>query len=171
MINSNLIRDIVEKGIAGTGIFLVDILVKPTCSIYVFIDGETGVSVEDCAKISRLIENNLNRDEADFELQVSSPGITQPFKVIKQYKKNIGNDIDIVFTDGSKQRGMLEQVQEEKIEISWKSKESIKNIAGTKDKQLITKKMIDLKNIKTIKIIKTHIDLKFYMVQYKSSLT
>jgi len=153
MINSNLILEIVERGIAGSSIFLVDILVKPTGLVQVFIDSDTGVSVEDCAKLSRYIHSNLEGKENDFELQVSSPGLTSPFKVMQQYRKNIGREIEIVLTDGSKQKARLEQVNDDNIEIAYNSKVNNKNNSGADKSQVITKKIIDLKEVKSTKTI------------------
>jgi ribosome maturation factor RimP len=153
MIDRKLIYGIIEKEIAGTDIFLVDVLVKPGGIIQVFIDSEAGVTIEDCARINRRIEKNLNRDETDFELQVSSPGLNRPFKVIKQYLKNVGNNIELVLTDGLKQNAKILNVNDDGIEVEFITAAGKVKITEPDISRINKNKMINYKNIKSAKAI------------------
>ena len=82
--------------------FIVEITVKPGNKIIVSIDSFTGIAIDDCVAISRSIEANFDRDIEDYELEVSSAGLTQPFKVFQQYQKNIGKNVEILFKNGQK---------------------------------------------------------------------
>ena len=100
-------------------LFLVSIKVKPTNNIKVFIDGDEGFPIDTCAHINRklykLIEENGFYPEGDFSLEVSSPGVTEPLKLIRQYKKNIGRDLEIVFNDQTVQEGKLVEMAESDV--------------------------------------------------------
>lgn len=117
MISEQRIKELVQQHIAGKGHFLVDVTVTPFNKINVFIDNNKGISVNDCAELSRFIESNLNRDEEDFELEVSSPGLDQPFKVLNQYKKYVGRKVDVVTKEGQKVTGELVSASDKGIEL------------------------------------------------------
>jgi len=122
MIKEATVREILEKKFRDTDFFLVDVKVKPGNKIVVFADTFKGISVDECAKISRFIESELDRDKDDYELEVSSPGITQVFKVNSQYKKNIGKQIQILLKDGTRKTGTLINSNEEGIKLGEKAK-------------------------------------------------
>jgi ribosome maturation factor RimP len=115
--------------------FIVEVEVSPANQISVLIDSEKGISIDDCVTISRQIEGNLDREEEDFELQVSSAGLGQPFKVFRQYTKNIGREIEVVLKDGQKMEGILKAVQETSFELESSKKEKVE---GKKKKELVT---------------------------------
>ena len=77
------------------------------------IDNDDAVSIDDCVELSRYIEEHLDRDAEDFELEVGSAGITSPFKVLRQYKKNIGNEVEVLTKNGVKLSGLLKSANEE----------------------------------------------------------
>lgn len=104
-------------------LFLIDFSIQGDNEIKVIIDGDKGVTVEDCMRISRAIEHNLDREAYDFSLDVLSAGATAPLTRIRQYKKNIGRDITVKTTTGNKVEGMLEAVTDETITLSWKTRE------------------------------------------------
>ncbi len=110
MIDKSQIKPLVEKAIEQTGIYIVDIRVEPGNRIVVELDSDDGMDVDSCARISREIESSLDRDKEDFELEVGSAGLTAPFKVRQQYLKNIGNEIEVITTDGRKLKGTLTEV-------------------------------------------------------------
>jgi ribosome maturation factor RimP len=89
------IKELVDRHLSGTDRFLVDVLIKPGNRIYVFIDGDHGVTIDDCVKISRMLEAELDREREDFELNVSSSGADQPLRMPRQYPKNIGRSLHI----------------------------------------------------------------------------
>ena len=115
MLNKIQIENFINESLNGTDKFLVECTVKSSNLIHIFIDSDSGVLIEDCKKLSRLIEKKLDRDENDFELIVSSAGLDQPFKMLRQYQKNIGKAIDVKLTNGQKQSGNLISVDSDKI--------------------------------------------------------
>jgi ribosome maturation factor RimP len=134
MIDKENIRKITEEVLQGTDKFLVDIMIQPGNRISVFIDGDRGVSIEDCRKISRSLEERLNEGPGNFELSVSSPGLDRPLKFLRQYKKNIGRGMEIVTVNGEKVEGILLSVDDSGLEIippakDKKKKEEQKNIS------------------------------------------
>jgi len=92
MIEKKVVSQLVEEKLASSSNYLVDVVIKPGNLIVVEIDNDEAVSIDDCAELSRYLEEHLDRDVEDYELEVGSAGITSPFKVLRQYVKNIGND-------------------------------------------------------------------------------
>lgn len=113
MIDKEKVVAIVENYLAGTACFLVDLGVTPDNRITVEIDSFDNVSIDFCADLSRHVEANLDRDVEDYELEVGSAGLTSPFKIVKQYEKNKGNQVEVLTCDGRKLRGLLKEVMPE----------------------------------------------------------
>ena len=107
MIKEEKIIGLIEEKFAGTDKFLVSVKVKPGNVIRIYIDGDKGVTISDCAELSRYIESKLNRESEDFELEVSSAGLTQPLVLLRQYQKNIGQSVKVTFKDGKVVTGVL----------------------------------------------------------------
>lgn len=107
MIDKKELEALVEEGLAGTDCFLVDAEVKPDNILVVEIDNEEGVDIDRCVALHRFLESKLDRDVEDYELEVGSAGITSPFKVLGQYTKNIGNEVEVLTKDGRKLTGVL----------------------------------------------------------------
>jgi ribosome maturation factor RimP len=102
-------------------------------------------------EISRHLENSLDREEEDFELQVSSPGLTESFRVKEQYLKNAGREVEIVTADGTKRTGILKEVKPEFVLLETSAREKVE---GHKKKQLVVKKhQIDYCDIKSVKVV------------------
>lgn len=117
------VRKLLEEGLAAhSGLFLIDFSVSADNRIKVVIDGDDGVRVEDCIKISRAIEHNLDREEGDFSLEVTSAGATEPLVVSRQYPKNIGRKL-AVHTEADAYEGTLTEVGEAHIVLEWKARE------------------------------------------------
>lgn len=93
--------------------FLVDVAVRPGNIIVVEIDSDENIGIDDCVTLSRKIESQLDRETEDFELEVGSAGITSPFKVLRQYCKNIGKDVEVLTKDGRKIVGVLKSCNDE----------------------------------------------------------
>lgn len=106
-----------NQNLEGTEKFLVDVLVKPGNKIFVFIDGDRDISINDCVSLSKHIEGAIDRDREDFELNVSSSGLDYPFKMPRQYKKHIGKKISVLTAEGTKTEGTLEEATEEGIKF------------------------------------------------------
>lgn len=117
MIDKNIVTRIVEEWLEDKDYFLVDITVSPDDKIVVEIDHAEGVWIDDCVELSRYIESKLNREEEDYELEVGSAGIGQPFKVLKQYQIHIGKDVEVLTKDGKKWIGVLTDVNEQNFTV------------------------------------------------------
>ncbi|HFS67500.1 MAG TPA: ribosome assembly cofactor RimP [Flavobacteriia bacterium] len=103
-------------------LFLVDFDMDKNNKITIVIDGDNGVPLKECIRVNRYIENELDREEEDYSLEVSSPDIAQPIKLIRQYNKNIGKIIQVK-TETENFEGKLIDVKEDKIVLSWKARE------------------------------------------------
>ncbi len=112
MIDKSVVARIVDEWLKDKDYFLVSLTITPDSRITVEIDHYDGVWIEDCADLSRYIEANLNREEEDYELEVGSAGIGQPFKVFKQYQIHIGDEVETLDKDGKKWRGTLSGADE-----------------------------------------------------------
>ncbi|WP_081208635.1 ribosome assembly cofactor RimP [Salegentibacter sediminis] len=107
----------------NNSLFLISLEVNPTNNhISVIIDGDHGVSVNDCIAVSRQIEHNLDREEEDFSLEVSSAGVSEPLRLPRQYKKNIGRKLKVK-TASETIEGDLSQATEQDITLNWKTRE------------------------------------------------
>jgi len=118
------VKNLLDEGLnQREDLFLIDFDVLSDNTIKVIIDGDNGVLVEDCMFISRAIENNLDREEQDFSLEVLSSGATQPLTNKRQYIKNIGRTLSVKTTDNKTIEGTLTQASDDKILLEWKTRE------------------------------------------------
>ena len=113
-------KKIVKDWIEDKDIFFVTLSIGSGNTIKLLLDKPEGITIGECALISKMIESKLNRDEEDYELQVSSPGLDMPFRVIEQYYKNRGNEIEVITQDGLKNNGILNKVSDKGIEVGIK---------------------------------------------------
>lgn len=117
------VKDLLESALQKRpDLFLIELMVLPDNQVRVVIDGDNGVSVEDCVLISRAIEHNLDRDETDFSLEVTSAGATSPLQNKRQYKKNIGRTLKVKTKDKELKAELL-SVDDEAITLTWKARE------------------------------------------------
>ncbi|MFD1293281.1 ribosome assembly cofactor RimP [Lutibacter holmesii] len=116
----NLLNNALEE---NSSLYLIELKFLPENKIYIEIDGDTGVSLKDCIRINREIEQNLDREEEDFSLEVTSPDVANPLKVKRQYIKNINRILEIKLQDNTKVEGTLKVVNEDSIELEWKARE------------------------------------------------
>ena len=142
-ITAKLIIELVESKIAGSDLFIGEIKVKPGNIIYVFLDGDHGVTIEQCIEVSRHVEHNLDRAREDFELHVSSYGLGQPLKFPRQYKNAIGKQLSVTTIENEKHVGLLLEANDSEIILE-------KPVAKKKENPI--KMEISLANIKTAKI-------------------
>ena len=98
-------------------LFLIDLKISAGDDITVILDGDNGVSVQDCLDASRAIEFNMDREEHDFSLQVMSAGLSESLAIPRQFQKNIGREIEVLLNDSTKTEGELVKVDEEKITL------------------------------------------------------
>jgi len=103
-------------------LFLVNLTIGADNSIKVVLDGDEGVSLQDCMDVSRAIEHNLDREEEDFSLEVTSAGATSPLSLPRQYNKNIGRKLQVRTTSGELE-GTLVEASENSIILEWKARE------------------------------------------------
>ncbi len=122
MIDKNVVTRIVEEWLEGKDYFLVDVTVTPDDKIVVEIDHAEGVWIDDCVGLSRYIESKLNREVEDYELEVGSAGIGQPFKVLQQYIIHIGKEVEVQDKDGKKWTGVLVDANESNFAITVQTK-------------------------------------------------
>lgn len=112
MISVETISGLVQEKLGDGALFLVQVKVNLGNKIVVEIDGDNGVAIDDCVAVSRHVESSLDREVEDFELQVTSAGLGQPFKVSRQYQKNIGREVDLRLMDGTEKRGHILSVED-----------------------------------------------------------
>ena len=155
MIDKNKVKALVAEWLEDKEYFFVDTTVDDNNKITVEIDHKDGVWIEDCCELSKFIESRLDREVEDYELEVGSAGIGQPFKVMQQYINNIGNEVEILTNDGKKLRGTLTDAQPDSITITYAEKQKAE---GKKRPQLVEVE----KNLKTgeTKWVKACIDFK-----------
>src|SRR5699024_7758352 len=114
---------LVEKSLQKKpSLFLIDIQLKPDNQIKITLDGDEPVSVKDCVEVSREIEEELDRGEENFSLEVTSTGLTTPLQFPRQYKKNIGRKLKVK-TAEKKYKARLIEADEEGVELQWKQRE------------------------------------------------
>lgn len=119
----NIVTDLLEKALnERQDLFLINLSISEDNQIRVVIDGDNGVLVEDCIFVSRAIEHNIDREEQDFSLEVTSAGAASPLEHIRQYKKNIGRNLNIK-TSLNEFEGKLAQVDNEGVKLEWKVRE------------------------------------------------
>lgn len=116
----NLLEEAFEE---NNSLFLIDLKVDKNNHISVIIDGDKGVSVNDCIAVSRKIEHNLDREEEDFSLEVASAGVSHPLSLPRQYVKNIGRKLAVTTKSNEKIEGELVSVKDEAITLKWKARE------------------------------------------------
>lgn len=149
MIDKNVVSRIVSQWLEDKDYFLVDVTVSPDDKIVVEIDHAEGVWIDDCVELSRYIEVNLSRDEEDYELEVGSAGIGQPFKVLQQYVIHKGCEVEVLANDGKKYKGVLTDVDENELSLTVQAK--VKPEGSKRPKlvdQLVTFKYEEIKYTK-----------------------
>ncbi len=150
------IRKMIEEILSEEPVyFLVDLRIKPTNNIKVFLDGDTGITIEKCVRINRQLYKKIEEaamyPEGDFSLEVSSAGLDEPLKSFRQYQKNIGRPVEISLADGTLTEGVLREVTEEGIVLEVaKGKPAIGKLAPKKTE--ISSHSYLFNNIKSTKI-------------------
>ncbi len=152
MITKEVIQRLAEEKLTDT-MFIVDITVGPGNAISVVIDSEHGLSIDKCIEMSRHIEHQFDREVEDFSLEVSSPGLTQPFKVLRQYHKNIGKEVEVVTSKGVKMTGILKSADENALCIETTSNVKIdgKKTVETKTAEFSFQEIKSVKPVITFK--------------------
>ena len=115
----NLLKEAFQE---NNSLFLIDLNITKDNKISVVIDGDNGVSVNDCIAVSRKVEHNLDREEEDFSLEVSSAGVSEPLRLERQYRKNLGRKLQVT-TNNEKIEATLTEVDQNGIKLNWKARE------------------------------------------------
>ncbi|HTB24064.1 MAG TPA: ribosome assembly cofactor RimP [Puia sp.] len=135
--------------------FLVDLRIKPTNNVKVFLDGDSGITIEKCVQVNRKlyrkIEESAIYPDGDFSLEVSSAGLDEPLKLLRQYKKNIGRLVEIQLQDGTQKEGQLKDVSEEGIVLEVSSGKPSNGKLPSKKKEISSQSFL-FNNIKSTKI-------------------
>ena len=151
MIERNAVKTVVEEWLSGNDYFLVDVTFTPDDRIVVEIDHADGVWIEDCAELSRFMQERLGDELGDYEREVGSAGIGQPFKVEQQYLNHIGKDVEVLDAEGKKVQGVLKQVDGRNFVVTVKEKQKLE---GKKRPQLVdVDKTFNMDNIKYTKYL------------------
>ena len=133
--NISDIKDAISGEIVARGCFIVDITVSKDNDIVLTIESETGkIELDDCVSLSRYFETLFDREVEDYSLTVSSAGLDQPFKVLKQYLKAVGTKVEVQLKGGKKMVALLEAADEESITLKYSQKEAVE---GKKKKELV----------------------------------
>ena len=125
MINKEVVKTFVEEWLQGNDYFLVDIIFGAEDRIVIEIDHADGVWIEDCAELSRFLQEKLGDELGDYELEVGSAGLGQPFKVEQQYKNHIGDEVEVLQLDGLKLKGILKAVDGRQFTITVQEKQTV----------------------------------------------
>ena len=120
MIDKFKVLDIVKDVLEGSDKYLVNMKITPDNRIFVDLDGDNGINIDDCIEVSRAIENSLNRDEEDFELNVSSAGADSPLKMPRQYRRHVGRELSVEPFEGAKVEGVLTEAGDTQFTVKTK---------------------------------------------------
>ena len=136
MIDKNVIKTAVEEWLQKGDYYLVDIEMGADDRIVIEIDHADGVWIEDCADLSRFLQEKLGEDLGDYELEVGSAGIGQPFKVVQQYRNHVGKEVEVLQQNGQKVQGLLKEVSEDGAQFTVTVKEK-QHVEGKKRPVLV----------------------------------
>ena len=118
------VLNLLNQGLeAKPAVFLIDLIITDSNKIIVTLDGDNGVQLQDCVDVSRAIEQNLDREELDFSLEVASVGVGSPLKMLRQYKKNVGRMLIVKLIDGTTIEAQLVEATDEQIVLLWEARE------------------------------------------------
>ncbi len=130
------IEEFINAQLKGSeDVFLVEVKVIPGNNIKVFLDADNGITIEKCIKVNRALYSQIEESDlfpnGDFSLEVSSPGVDEPLKLHRQYKKNIGRTVEVMMNDGTKKEGKLTAVNEDELIIEEKTGQGKKLVVKT----------------------------------------
>jgi ribosome maturation factor RimP len=151
MITKENITRLIEEKIAGSDMFIVEVDVRPGNLVDVTMDADSGITIEACTEIHRHILKNIDRELIDYGLDVSSPDLTKPLRVKRQYVKNIGRSLNVKTLDNAKTEGLLTNVSDHGVAILTKNKEEVE---GKKGKKWVERSIeIPFEQIKEAKVV------------------
>ena len=146
------VEQLIAEAIEGTDIFLVKLTISSSNDINILLDSDTELTLANCRTVSRAIEFNLDREQEDFSLTVSSAGIGEPL-VLRQYKKNIGRKVKLTLIDGEVIEAKMIAVGNQSMDLEWKSREKKPN--GKGKITVVNKRLVKYRDIKQIIVLIT----------------
>ena len=155
MIDAKRVIEIAERQLEGSDMFVVECKTTPMGEIELLIDSDSAVLLEDCAKLNRAIEAELDREVEDYSLMVASAGIGSELKLLRQYKKIIGSSVEVLLKDGIKILAKLNNATEEGIELSYEEKQLVEG-----KKRKVTVEVTKVYKWEEIKYVKEYLDFK-----------
>lgn len=155
MIEADKIKEIAERFMEGSDLFVVDVKVTSGNDVELTVDSDTAVSIDTCAELSRAVEEAFDREQEDFSLMVASAGVGQPLKVFRQYRKLIGKPVEVVMKNGIKILAELRDATPSSLTLAYSEKVAVEG----------KKKKVEVENVKTypldeIKSTKEYLDFK-----------
>ncbi len=151
MINKDVVKTFVEEWLQNGDYFLVDIIFGSDDRIVIEIDHADGVWIEDCAELSRFLQEKLGDELGDYELEVGSAGLGQPFKVEQQYINHIGDEVEVLQADGQKQKGIMKAVDGRNFTITVQEKQTVE---GKKRPVIVdVDKQFSMDGVKSVKYL------------------
>ena len=154
MITQERVTKLIEDKIAGSDMFIVDVTVRPGNVIDVTLDSDSGVTIEACTDVHRHLLHEMDREVEDYSLEVSSPDLTKPLQVVRQYMKNVGRDLAVKKADKTKIEGELVGATETGITLKTAQKEEV---PGKKGKKLVEREI----NLEYAEIAEAKIMIRF----------
>lgn len=155
MIDVKHVMEIAERFLADTDMFVVECKISPMGDIELLIDSDTAVKLEDCATLNRAIEAELDREVEDYSLMVASAGIGSELKLLRQYKKILGNSVEVLLKDGIKILAKLNDATEDGITLSYEEKQMVEG-----KKRKVTVEVTKEYKWEEIKYTKEYLDFK-----------
>ena len=151
MINKDVVKTFVEEWLQNGDYFLVDIIFGSDDRIVIEIDHADGVWIEDCAELSRFLQEKLGDELGDYELEVGSARLGQPFKVEQQYRNHIGDEVEVLQADGQKQKGIMKAVDGRNFTITVQEKQTVE---GKKRPVIVdVDKQFSMDGVKSVKYL------------------
>ena len=155
--NAKCIIDAINDEIVARGCYIVDVTVSRDNDVEVTIESEEGiVELDDCVAVSRFFETCFNREDEDYSLTVTSAGLDQPFKVLKQFQKAVGKKVEVSLKGGKKMVAVLESADEDGITLKYSVKEAVE---GKKKKELV--EHVDRFEMETINAVRPFVEFLF----------
>jgi ribosome maturation factor RimP len=151
MIDKNVVKKLVDEWLKDKEYFLVSIEISQNDKIVVEIDHADGVWIEDCVGLSKYIEERLSRDEEDYELEVGSAGLGQPFKVAQQYVNFVGKEVEVLDADGKKYQGVLKSVDGDSFVVTVNEKVMVDG--KKRPQKMDVDHVFDMNNVKYTKYL------------------
>jgi ribosome maturation factor RimP len=151
MIDKNVVKKLVDEWLDDKEYFLVGIEISQNDKIVVEIDHADGVWIEDCVELSKFIEDHLSRDEEDYELEVGSAGLGQPFKVPQQYINFIGKEVEVLDAGGKKYQGVLKSVDGDSFVVTINEKVMVEG--KKRPQKMDVDHTFDMNNVKYTKYL------------------